>query len=161
MYDDDFDNDDLYANAPVRRPFYAATASGCTDEAIHKRLMLEWYGLTSVRGSAWYQWAYCPCRLSGKRCVRECMSWKLRPSIRGIWDHARAWRNADGDLVFTTEPWGNPFDTTDEFASLTAELDELGIVTSFEGRSPYGASYVLFAVNADTAAGKRMSRYRK
>lgn len=145
----------LYTRPPVPRPYYAATASGSADSDVHKKLMLEWYGLTPVRGSAWYSWADCPCRLVSKRCGNECSPWTVRDGYSGIWDHARAWRNADGELVITMEPWGSPYDAAYVFARLAKELRELGIVTCFEGRSPYGASYILFAFNENTEAGMR------
>lgn len=154
------DMDDIYDQAPVPRAHYAASVSGCTDDSVHRRLMTEWYGLTPVRGTGWMEWARCPHRLAGVRCpTGDPSNCALTAPYRecGIWDHARAWRDVHGDLVFTLEPWGNPFDRAAEFAEVERELRGLGIATSFEGRSPYGASYVLFIAAASTSIGTRMA----
>lgn len=158
------DMDDIYDLAPVPRMHYAASENGCTDTPTHRRLMREWYELTPVRGTAWWEWARCPHRLAGVRCpTRDPMNCALVVPYRmcGIWDHGRAWRDVRGDLVVTLEPWGNPFDRTDEFAELERELQGLDIATAFEGRSPYGASYVLFMAATSTVAGARMAWYSR
>jgi hypothetical protein len=40
-------------------------------------------------------------------------------------------------------------------ADLERDLDELGPVACFEGRLPYGTSYILFVMGADSTAGRR------
>lgn len=151
----------ILSTGPIDRPHYAASVSGCTDDALWKRLMLEWYGLTPARGLAWLTWAWCPHRLAGRRCSGDrCTDDGGRPRtwrdrFQPIWDHARAWRTADGELVLTLEPYGNPFDVAPEYAAMVAELDALGVVAGFEGRSPYGASYIVFVAHKDTDLGRR------
>ncbi|MBS4103885.1 hypothetical protein [Tsukamurella paurometabola] len=142
---------------PLRRRHYGApAATGNTDDAVWKQLMDEWYGLKPVRGDNWLLWAACPHRLIGKRCRCGGLPWQTTYS--DVWDHARAWRNGDGTLVITLEPWGNPFDQTAQFVDLERDLTELGITTAFEGRSPYGASYILFLIAADSPWGRVFER---
>ena len=131
----------VYFNTPVPRRYYGATATGGTDDRVWKRLMREWYGLTPCRGDAWETWARCPHHVGSGRCPRNCREWES--SHRPLWDHARAWRDLDGNVVITLEPWGDPFHEAEAYARLTAELDAHGIRVGFEGRSPYGASYLL------------------
>jgi hypothetical protein len=57
--------------------------------------------------------------------------------------------------VVKLEPYGNPLDFPQRFAALETELNALGVVMSFEGRSPYGASYVLFLMSEGTGTGRR------
>jgi hypothetical protein len=150
----------MLRTAPIQRPLYAATVTGGTDERMWKRLMKQWYGLTPAHGDNWDGWAECPHRLVKQRCESSTSGGYCRWVREGDWhrlpwDHARAWRNSDGELVITLEPWGNPFDIADTFAALKRHLDDLGVAVSFEGRSPYGASYILFLMSADTDLGQR------
>lgn len=57
--------------------------------------------------------------------------------------------------MITLEPYGNPFDAVDIYGEMERNLADLGLITCFEGRSPYGASYILFVMRADTQAGQR------
>jgi len=113
----------ILTTGPIDRPHYAAVVTGSTDDAVWKRLMREWYGLTPARGLNWYYWADCPHRIVGMRCPSafgpdhrvdkdyRCHRWHWDHNEL-LWDHARAWRNADGELVITLEPYGNPYDMT-------------------------------------------------
>lgn len=47
----------LLSSGPIDRPHYAATTTGNTDDAEHKRLMRQWYGLSPKRGYSWRGWA--------------------------------------------------------------------------------------------------------
>lgn len=162
--------DPVYYSGPITRRFYAAAADkGRIDYAVWKRLMREWYGLTPLRGSGWVDRARCAHNLVGKKCqgLSSCPKTKACPvalkhlaSNGGLWDHARAWRSVDGELVFTVEPWGNPFDHPEAYAALKRDLTELGIESCFEGRSPYGATYIMFMTPADNELGKRFARSR-
>jgi hypothetical protein len=150
----------VYKFGPIARPYYGATESSCTDNTIWRRLMRQWYGLRAVKGWNWREYAYCPHWLIGKRCPErlghELCSFKhVRAFEYPVWDHARAWRDEDGCRVVTLEPFSNPFDQVNDFEHLQGTLTDIGITTSFEGRSPYGASYILFLMAADTVAGQR------
>lgn len=157
----------VLTTAPVSRTHYGATITGCTDDALHKKYMLEWYGLAPVRNSwNWKRWAYCPHRLiNGKPCAEGRDDGRCEivgeSYPNGIWDHARAWRNGDGDLVYTVEPWGNPVLAAEEILDLSQRLEKHGIVMSFEGRSPYGSSYVLFMTSVNNRMGTQMYIYNR
>lgn len=155
-------DDDDRPLGPVSRPYYAATVTGSTDDDLWKQLMFDWYGLRPLRDYGWLRSAHCPRRLAAPEgthrtgCPDIC-DWKERVlggSGYPLWDHARAWRNPDNDLVITLEPYGNPFDLVEDFTHLKAALDDLGVVTAFEGRSPYGASFILFLAGAATRWGR-------
>ena len=143
-----------YVSGPVDRLTHGASASGNTDRELWKQLMWEWYQLRPAP-----DWAYgvqCPHRLVGQECTSDDQLCSWDGSRFGpIWDHARMWTNPAGELVLTLEPYGNPFVQAEAFAALERELDELGIATFFEGRSPYGATYVQFLAADDTEAGRR------
>jgi len=166
----------MHVTGPIDRPHYgSAEATASTDEAVWKRLTHEWYGLTPVRGMNWCYWAYCPHWIIGKRCPtlqrrtgdyiyhdkHHCRNTWRHDHNPLLWDHARAWRNAAGELVITLEPWGNPYDYAPSFHALERDLDALGIVTCFEGRSPYGATYIMFLMADDTDAGRRARRVQQ
>lgn len=154
-----------FANTPFPRLCYAASVTGSTNAELHKRLMREWYGLTPARASAYWLWSACPHRLVGKRCTsRDAELCELSMPFREVqggylWDHDRAWRNSRGELVYTLEPYGNPFHHADEFREMEAALRSIGVAASVEGRSPYGASYIIFLTDARTAVGKNMQRH--
>lgn len=152
----------LYPEAPFPRMYFGATADGYTDDTLHKKYAQEWYRLTPLRGDAWRESARCAHRLIGKRCpskkdnkYAECELMR-RYEREGIWDHARAWRSAYGDLVFTLEPWGSPIWEANRIGKLATELEQLGIAMSFEGRAPYGSSYVLILADAESESGQFM-----
>jgi hypothetical protein len=139
---------------PIDRPHYAASTSGSTDDGEWKRLMRDWYGLIPAR--SWFRLPSCPHPLVRKHCQRGTGICPWQPSrYRPLWDHCRYWRDPDSATVITLEPWCNPFDVTDIYFEMERTLDILGIVTCFEGRSPYGASFILFLMAADTDAGHR------
>lgn len=147
-------------DAPFPRPHFGATVTGGTNTALHKQLMREWYGLNPVRGDGWWDWAVCPHRLTGRKCSdpMKCALTKEHRTGCGVWDHARAWRANGGDLIYTLEPYGNPYDHTEDFAELERDLARIGVVTAFEGRSPYGASYIIFVAHEKTPLGARFAR---
>lgn len=156
-------NDNVYDGGPVPRAAYGATEHGGTDDVAWKALAREWYNLEPVRGDAWSAWATCAHRLSGARAcdgVCEVVQPFQQQTPGHLWDHARAWRTTLGELVYTLEPWGNPFHHHDAFTKLRTALDTLGIAVGFEGRSMYGASYTLFLANVEDIAGiSRVYRY--
>lgn len=132
---------------PMDRPRYGATGAGYTNDAVWKKLMRDWYGLRPVAGDGWM--AYCPHRLIGKRCNGynryggpPCVWMTLNRPV--VWDHARAWRDRAGVMVITLEPYGSPR----QLGELERDLSAMGVVSYFEGRSPYGASYILFLKRA-------------
>ena len=129
----------IYAAGPITRQHYGAVTTGGTDDRIHKQLMTQWYGLTPMTGPSWRRGARCPHHVIGKRCTEH----RCVPT-RTLWDHARAWRDTDGIKVITLEPWGDPFQSADDYQTLQTQLAALNINITYEGRSPYGASYVLF-----------------
>ncbi|MCB1257809.1 MAG: hypothetical protein KDB26_11925 [Microthrixaceae bacterium] len=151
----------VYTNGAVPRIHYAATESGGTEDKPHKKLMREWYGLKPVSGHAWYTWALCPHRLVGMKCESQRGAYGRCPIYYShgypAYDHPRAWRDGDGNLVITLEPWGNPFAQHDELTTLATDLNGIGVAMAYEGRSPYGASYVLFLANAETRMGAVMT----
>lgn len=132
----------------------SATSTGYVDDKLWQRLMFEWYGLTPRRGATWWTWA-CPHRLVGsRRCPYQCFGqW---PGNHGVgltfWDHARAWYDSAGSPVITLEPYGDPFHEGGAYARLIAGLDELGIKATFQGWSPYGASYMLMLTSRESAS---------
>ncbi|QSM92993.1 hypothetical protein I3U40_18220 [Mycobacteroides abscessus subsp. abscessus] len=148
----------VYERGPIDRLFYGATEDPRgADYGTWKRLMRDWYGLTPLRGDAWVTRALCAHNLVGKKCPAvSCPIVAQFMDRPGLWDHARAWRTHGGELVFTLEPWGNPFDSVDIHAAMERELDAIGVSMAFEGRSPYGSSYVLFLTEANTELGARM-----
>jgi len=132
----------IYRHGPISRLHYGACIDGnFTDDRAHKQLMRDWYGLTPMTGHSWRYGAQCPHHVVGRRC-------ELHYNLPAIWDHPRAWRDSDGIKVVTLEPWGNPFASVEEYARLEAECQDFGINIRFEGRSPYGASYILFLKRA-------------
>ena len=133
----------------MSRRFYGATETGDgTNDRTWKKLMPDWYGLPPLRGDGWIWGARCPHQIVGKRCPSDGMDCGGRLLSR-LWDHARAWRDSDGIKVVTLEPWGNPFTSGAEYEKLLDGLAEHGVRVAFEGRSPYGASYVLFLKRRD------------
>lgn len=145
-----------------------ASEGAGTDENKHKRLMKKWYGLTPFE----YDWVYpCPYRLLGEHepeldefgeyegprytgfsdrddQLCHCDSvrvYKHTPGFQLVWDHARGWNDKFGRPVITLEPYGFP--KIEEVESFVAPLERIRI--GFEGRSPYGASYVLFLIGPD------------
>lgn len=153
-----------FTNAPVIRQYYAASHTGDTDHALHKQFMMEWYGLRPG-GRSWDTWYYratCECwLLTGRNCSIECQ-YRGRDLYGLIWDHPRAWRHIKTDeRVLTLEPYGNPFDVYENYLKLEKDMRSKGIAISFEGRSPYGASYVLFLARDDTQIGRRMRNYQR
>lgn len=149
----------MYEYGPVYRQHYAASRCGGTNAVIHKKLMRQWYGLRAPETDAdWYAYA-CPHILTANppsdgmshRCYAQWF-----PVYRDIWDHARLWYDSEGTPVITLEPWGSPITHADMLTCFTRELSDIGIVTAFEGRSPYGASYVLFLAGEHTGFGGRM-----
>ena len=122
---------------PINRPYYGASWTGCIEPELWKKLVFEWYGLTPMPADKWTSGARHPAQVVGKRVPVGDRSLRL-------WDHARAWRDSDGVKVVTLEPWGSPFERGPEFEELAGVCVDLGISTVFEGRSPYGASYILF-----------------
>jgi hypothetical protein len=121
--------------------------------------MLEWYGLTPVRDEAGeYLRRMCPHILVDENAHSDMAILTCPLLDTDFWpvsDHPRLWTNEAGERVLTLEPWGNPFEMVDEFAALERELDTIGVATCFEGRSPYGASFVLFLAADDTEVGQR------
>lgn len=152
----------VYDNGPRDRVHYGAVVTGCTDDRLWKKYMQEWYGLTAVRGDGWFLQPRCIHKLIDKKCLSHTC-----PVVRkydshhvGIWDHARAWKNGSGEKVFTSEPWGDPLDTAQARLEMERELAELGITVSFEGRSPYGASYILFFTDTRTEEGAQAATFQ-
>lgn len=131
----------IYRGGPISRLHYGAVspATGCTDHRTHRRLMADWYGLTPLTGWHWWTGAACPHRAVSRRCP----GWPTCQPLP-LWDHPRAWRDSDGIKTVTLEPWGNPFRTIEAYFDLTEALEPLNAAVAYEGRSPYGASYVLF-----------------
>ena len=132
----------IYTAGPITREHYGAVSptTGCTNDHTHKQLMTQWYGLTPLTGHHWRNGAKCPHHAANKQCRDpDCYG-----STSTLWDHARAWRDTDHTKVITLEPWGNPFTSTPEYQKLRNELDPLNVHITYEGRSPYGASYILF-----------------
>jgi len=148
----------LNPNHPLGRQPYGAGAQGYPDMDVWDECMLEWFGLTPVRDAEGeYLRSVCPHHLIDENAhsdnLLEC---PLNDSdFWPVIDHARLWTNEAGERVLTVEPWGNPFDMVVKFAALEKELDLLGIATCFEGRSPYGASFVLFLAADNTEVGQR------
>lgn len=140
-------NGPVYFNSPIPRRYFGATATGGTDQDEWKRLMREWYGLVPCRGYAWHDWAMCPHRVGNGRCPENCAEWRSKhmSGCRAVWDHERAWRDVNGLVVITLEPYGDPFmkEEAETVERLRALVDPMGIEVNFEGRSPYGASYML------------------
>ncbi len=145
---------------PLDRQPYGAGASGYPDKDVWDDYMLEWYGLTPVRDEDGdYLRPVCPHLLVDENAhpdnPLECPLNDTNSDFWPVIDHARLWTNEAGERVLTVEPWGNPFDMMDKFVALEKELDMLGVATCFEGRSPYGASFVLFLAADNTEAGRR------
>lgn len=147
----------IYDGGPIDRTHYAAVASGSTNDAVWKRLMRQWYGLTPARKN-WSLGANCPHRLVGRRCGVASCHWSYT-KFSPVWDHARLW-TYEGELVLTLEPYGNPWNMANKFDDLERSLDAMGISTAFEGRSPYGASFILFLAAESTEFGRRARHYR-
>jgi hypothetical protein len=137
-------------SGPINRLHYGAIHTGYgTDHDIWQKLMWDWYGLKPESDDGWRRGAW-------------DLEWLAEPSCElpeigvhypsPVWDHARAWRDRDGEKVVTLEPYGNPFETHSSamFADLRSLCEARGIDISFEGRSPYGASYILFLKRAET-----------
>ena len=81
--------------------------------------MKDWYGLIPLPGVRWWSAAQCPHRLVRRRCESGYCRWVRDGGWNWpLWDHARAWRNTDGALVISLEPWGSPFDIAGSFADL-------------------------------------------
>lgn len=138
----------FYHGTVFPRRHYGATADpDGTDDKEWKRLMFEWYGLLPLDGDKWSTWAYCPHAVGlwkGQRRPAACRENKCKWPIRyPLWDHTRAWRNSDGRVVITAEPYGNPFDSAEDYTRMRSELRAIDAHVVFEGRSPYGASYLL------------------
>lgn len=144
-----------------------ASESGGTDDDKHKRLMKKWYGLTSMA----HDWTYpCPYRLLGQHEPETDESGELKtydaewddqdqlchcdsirtlqhtPGFELVWDHVRGWYDSLGRPVITLEPYGFP--RIEEVESYVAPLERVRV--GFEGRSPYGASYVLFLIGPES-----------
>ncbi|MFZ2239803.1 MAG: hypothetical protein WAV90_09710 [Gordonia amarae] len=145
---------------PMSRPDYAASESGTTDYAEHKRLMREWYGLLPMPAAGWHASADCAHWLIGKRCPTaplQCGLIREWMAPNGPWDHARAWRSEDGDRVITLEPWGSPIVDAPALERMMSALRGIDVYSCFEGRSPYGASYVLFLASDKTPLGEEFA----
>lgn len=142
---------------PLDRQPYGAGASGYPDMDVWDSCMLEWYGLTPVRDAEGeYLRPVCPHILVDENDHADMVMCPLLDTpFWPVSDHARLWTNEAGERILTLEPWGNPFDMVDKFVALEKELDMLGVATCFEGRSPYGASFVLFLAADNTEAGRR------
>lgn len=133
-----------------------ASESGTTSESEHKRLMKKWYGLTPMEDDWTYPCLYrlwglhtpaldiddvvdedpfCCCHFAGHQGISDL-----------VWDHVRGWYTADRHRtpVVTVEPYGFP-----RVREVMDYVAPLGLRVGFEGRSPYGASYVLFLVGPD------------
>jgi hypothetical protein len=151
----------IFDNGPVNRPYYGSTVTGSTDAKLHKTYMKDWYGLTPLAGDAWRWSAFCAHTLVGKKCEDAKQGHRCAPleGLTEIWDHARAWKTEKGERVITLEPWGNAIAQAEMVKHLVSELGKLGIVVAFEGRSPYGASYILFCASRRTNFGAKMSMY--
>lgn len=148
----------LNPHHPLDRQPYGAGASGYPFMEVWDHYMLEWYGLTPVRDAEGeYPRPVCPHLLVDEKAHEDSLLVcpLLDTDFWPVSDHARLWKNEAGERVLTLEPWGNPFEMVDEFAALERELDTLGVATCFEGRSPYGASFVLFLAAESTEVGSR------
>ncbi len=82
----------------------------------------------------------CPLSLAGRRCRMTSGAPCL--CSRRLLDHARRWRDADGQPILTAEPY--EVDGHD-LAGLVGELDALGLEVDLSGASPYypGATILL------------------
>lgn len=153
----------VYTEGPRDRLHYSATVAASTDDAVWKQNMADWYGLFPVRGNAWFMMPFCAHKLVGKKCPGRsgCPVHARYHRKRGhLWDHARAWRNRAGELVFTLEPWGDPLKTAVARMEMEKELAEIGVAVSYEGRSPYGASFILFLTDVRTEDGQRARMFQ-
>lgn len=143
---------DILTTGPINRRHYGATTySMGTDDSVWKKLMGEWYGLKPVPGDGWLRGSWSLDWVAKRRCaLPDCGDSDLH-ELAPVWDHTRAWRDRDGEKVLTLEPYGNPFETypAAQFASLRRMCEDRGLDIGFEGRSPYGASYILFLKRAD------------
>lgn len=153
-----------YTGGPMVRKYYAATATGSLEFETQKRLMREWYMLDTKDTcvSECRQKAQCEHWLATGEAHENGVCLSSRTWLYGsLWDHARAWQHvATGERVLTLEPYGNPFDQHDEFVKLKRDMAAVGVSVSFEGRSPYGASYVLFLAVTSTGIGSTMHWYQ-
>jgi len=85
---------------------------------------LEWYDWIPYRGKR----SICPRVLVGKRCQRNdgrflgCVCSRAN----SIMDHCALWKDKEGNLVFTTEPYHL---NTDDFFKFVLEMADLGLDT--------------------------------
>ncbi len=84
----------------------------------------------------------CPLSLAGRRCRWATGALCLCARRRQLLDHARRWRDADGQPIMSSEPY--EVDGHD-LADLVGELDALGLEVDLSGASPYypGATILL------------------
>lgn len=95
--------------------------------------MFELHELTPAQGFE------CPRRVVGRRCIRlngahACVCVKHRQVL----DHVRIWRDAEGALVVTAEPYDLK---GSEVAELVADLKPLGIRVLISSRSAWFPPY--------------------
>ena len=132
----------IYSYGPIARRHYGSISSGeGSDYDVWKKLMKEWYGFTPAEDGDWIDLAVCPCAvLTGEPhehwtdCDWDESDYREFP---GVWRHARAWHNSDGDLVITLEPYGSPLVSADKINRLETALADRGIVVVFEGRDDF------------------------
>jgi len=84
----------------------------------------------------------CPLSLAGRRCRWATGALCLCGRRRQLLDHARRWRDADGQPILTAEPYSV---CGDDLAAFVGELDALGLEVDLSGASPYcpGATVML------------------
>lgn len=152
----------IYNHGPVKRLYHGAAEMDANDP-LHKKYMKEWYFLDPAPGSSWIHSGYCAHHVLGKRCPK---SKKINgycgivyPHLWDIWDHCRAWRAENGNRVITLEPWGSPILDAEKIRALQDSLKDIGIDMGFEGRAPYGSSYILFLADHESSFGWKMRTF--
>jgi hypothetical protein len=101
------------------------------------------HGLREQRFKDWYQWRpihsrgdICPRRVAGKQCRHyrhrgstDCI---CNRSYNRLFDHCALWKDENGELLFTTEPY-HYYDS--DLAALSNDLSELGLEAEVLPRS--------------------------